>query len=172
MGYERDVIMSALAVDKTTVSRMISVTKRIPSTVIDAIGPAPGTGRNRWTDLASRFEENGKEEAWPALLDSKMFQEADSDARFGQVFELVLSGSVPAEKAGSGERAAVRHEVQQWGPSAENSRVISLTYNTRVATLSIDRRYAPNFGEFLLSQMDRLFAEYSAAKRQGVSEGG
>ena len=172
MGYERDVIMSALAVDKTTVSRMISVTKRIPSTVIDAIGPAPGTGRNRWTDLASRFEENGKEEAWPALLDSKMFQEADSDARFGQVFELVLSGSVPAEKAESGERAAVRHEVQQWGPSAENSRVVSLTYNTRVATLSIDRRYAPNFGEFLLSQMDRLFAKYSAVKRQGVSEGG
>jgi hypothetical protein len=61
--------------------------------------------------------------------------------------------------------------VQQWGPSAENSRIVSLTYITRVATLSIDRRFAPGFGEFLLSQMERLFGEYSAAKGRGAHNG-
>jgi ParB family chromosome partitioning protein len=172
LGYARDVIMSALAVDKTTVSRMISVTRRIPSAMIDAIGPAPGTGRDRWTDLATRFGEVGKEVAWSAVLESTMFQQADSDARFGHVLDLFLSGGAPAEKAGRGERPALRHEVQEWGPSAENGRVVSLTHNTRVATLSIDRRLAPDFGEFLLSRMDRLFAEYSAAKGQGASGGG
>jgi ParB family chromosome partitioning protein len=169
LGYRREVIMAALTVDKTTVSRMISVTRRIPPGVIDVIGPAPGTGRDRWTDLASRFAEDSGV-AYPALLESRLFQEADSDARFAQLFEFLLSGgNTSAEKASRGERIAPRDEVQQWGPSQDNSRVVSLTHNTRVATLAIDRRFAPGFGEFLLSQMDRLFAEYAAAKGPGTS---
>jgi hypothetical protein len=103
------------------------------------------------------------------LLESKMFQEADSDARFGHVFDLFLSGGAAAEQAGRGERAAPRDEMQQWGPSAQNRLVVRLTHNTRLATLSIDRRFAPGFGEFLLSRMDRLFAEYSAAHEHGPS---
>jgi ParB family chromosome partitioning protein len=172
LDYARDVIMASLAADKTIVSRLIAITRRIPAAVIDAIGPAPGVGRDRWTELANRFEEGGKDAAYSALLESKTFQEADSDERFGHVLDFFLSGGAPAEKAGRGERPALRHEVQEWGPSAEKGRVVSLTCNTRVATLSIDRRLAPDFGEFLLSRMDRLFAEYSAAKGQGGSGGG
>jgi len=170
LGYGREIIMSALAVDKTTVSRMISVTRRIPPAVIDAIGPAPGTGRDRWTDLANRFEEDGKGTGCSALLESKLFQEADSDTRFVHVLNFVLSGGgPPAEQAVRKERPVRRQEIQQWGPSVENSRIVSLTYNTRVATLSIDRHFAPGFGEFLLSRMDRLFDEYSSAREQDAN---
>jgi ParB family chromosome partitioning protein len=146
---------------------MISVTRRIPSAVVDLIGPAPGAGRDRWTELAPRFEEDSKEAACSALLDSKIFQEADSDTRFGHVFDLFLSRGAAPEKAGSGEQTAPRREILAWGPSAENGTVVSLTHNTRVTTLSIDRRVAPGFGEFLLSRMHSLFAEYSAGKRGG-----
>jgi ParB family chromosome partitioning protein len=162
LGYQRDVIMSALAADKTTVSRMISVTTRMPPAVIDAIGPAPGTGRDRWVDLASCFEKNGNGLAYSALLESTIFREADSDTRFGQFFDFVLSGGAGL-KSGNAKASAPRREVQQWGPSAENSRVVSLTHNARLATLAIDRRFAPGFGEFLLSRMNELFAEYSLA---------
>ena len=95
------------------------------------------------------------------MLERKAFREAGSDTRFGQVFNFVMSGSAGL-KSGTAKAAAPRREVQQWGPTAENSRVVSLTHNTRVATLAIDRRFAPGFGEFLLSRMDDLFAEYSA----------
>jgi ParB family chromosome partitioning protein len=166
LGYGREVIMSALAVDKTIVSRMISITRRIPAAVIDAIGPASGTGRDRWMELAARFEEGGKA-ACSALLESERFQEADSDARFGQVLDFFVSGDAAGQKAGRGERLAPRREIQQWGPSAKNGRVVRLTHNRRVAMLSIDQRSAPGFGEFLLSRMDRLFAEYTAAKGAG-----
>src|SRR5215472_5014215 len=87
LGYRRDVIMSALAVDKTIVSRLIAITSRIPAAVIEAIGPAPGAGRDRWTELANRFEKGVKDAAYSALLESKVFQEAGSDARFGCVFD-------------------------------------------------------------------------------------
>ena len=56
LDYSRDVVMSALAVDETTVSRMLSVATRIPSPVIEAIGPSPGIGRDRWVELAGYFE--------------------------------------------------------------------------------------------------------------------
>jgi ParB family transcriptional regulator, chromosome partitioning protein len=160
--------MSALAVDKTTVSRMISVTTRIPPSVIDAIGPAPGIGRDRWMDLAGWLEKDSKAAACAALMESKTFEESDSDARFSLVLDLFLSNDAPqADKPSRGERPALRREVQQWGPSTKNGRVVSLTHNTRVAMLSIDQRSAPGFGEFLLSRMDQLYAEYSTAKEQG-----
>jgi ParB family transcriptional regulator, chromosome partitioning protein len=169
-GYGRDVIMSALAVDKTTVSRMISVTRRIPPAVIDAIGPAPSTGRDRWTDLANRFEEGDKGKAYPVLLEKKAFQEADSDVRFGHVLDFILAdGMASAEMPGKGVRTAPRQEVQQWGPSAESSRIVSLTHNARIVTLSIDQRIAPGLGEFLLSRMDRLFAEYLSARESDAT---
>jgi hypothetical protein len=38
--------------------------------------------------------------------------------------------------------------------------VVVLTHNARASLMSIDRRVAPGFGEYLLSQMERLFAEY------------
>jgi hypothetical protein len=79
------------------------------------------------------------------------------------VFDFFVSGGAGAEKTGRGERTAPRQELQQWGPSADHSQVVSLTQNKRVETLLIDRRFAPGFGEFLLSRMDELFTEYSLA---------
>lgn len=170
MGYKRDVIMSALAVDKTWVSRMISIMKRIPQAVIDAIGPAPAAGRDRWMDLAAHFEESGKEAGYLPLVESKTFQEADSDARFVQVFEFALTGAVLPAKTGKSEGSASRRDVQQWGPSSGNRHVVSLTHNTRASMLSIDRRVAPGFGEFLLARMDSLFAEYAEAQGEAAGD--
>jgi ParB family chromosome partitioning protein len=169
MGYAREIVMSALTVDKTTASRMISVTTRIPAGVIDAIGPAPGAGRDRWAELAARFEQDGKAAACSALMRSKRFEDADSDARFGQVFELLVPGALALpQKPGRGGGARPRREIQQWGPSAESPRIVSLTHNTRVEVLSIDRRVARGFGEFLLSRMDSLFDEYSGKAGLGA----
>jgi ParB family transcriptional regulator, chromosome partitioning protein len=165
LGYGRDVVMSALALDKTLVSRMISVVRRIPQEVIDAIGPAPAAGRDRWMDLAARFAESGAAAACSSLLESRIFLEADSDARFVQVFDCALSrGAGTADKRKPENGQPRRREIRQWGPSSANGAVVSLMHTTRVDTLSIDRRIAAGFGEFLLARMDSLFAEYTKAQ--------
>jgi len=51
-GFGRETIMAAMCVDKTGLSRLISSAVRIPRDIIQAIGPAPKTGRDRWSDLA------------------------------------------------------------------------------------------------------------------------
>jgi ParB family chromosome partitioning protein len=161
LGYGRDMIMSALAVDKTTVSKMISVTTSIPNAVIEAIGPAPGTGRPRWLDLANMFVADGKKASLDGLLASETFRTAESDVRFDRVLQL-LAGNDDALAGdagkGRGPRRSSRHDEESWPP--EGNKVVVLTHNARASLMSIDRRAAPGFGEYLLSQMERLFAEY------------
>ena len=51
-SFSRDVIMSALGVDKAALSKMISVVRQIPVDLVEAIGAAPEVGRRRWMELA------------------------------------------------------------------------------------------------------------------------
>ncbi len=50
-GFSRDEIMDILAVDKTTISRMLGVVAAIPAPLIEAIGPAHDSGRRPWQML-------------------------------------------------------------------------------------------------------------------------
>ena len=56
-GFDRTVIMAALGVDKAALSKMISLTKRLPPKLIEAIGAAPATGRRRWEELADLLSD-------------------------------------------------------------------------------------------------------------------
>ncbi len=55
LDFDRETIMSAISADKTTVSKMLSVTKRIPAEGLSAIGAAKTTRRDRWHDLSIKF---------------------------------------------------------------------------------------------------------------------
>ena len=46
-GFERSVIIDALATDKGELSKLISVARAVPELVIEAIGPAPKAGRRQ-----------------------------------------------------------------------------------------------------------------------------
>jgi ParB family chromosome partitioning protein len=163
-GYDRETIMSALAVDKTSVSRMISVVTRIPAETVQAIGPAPATGRDRWVELAARFEPNKHLGGLSALLGSHVFKEAASDDRFNLVAEELTNRRLPMLRQSTG-----RKDIKSWsGP--DGRRVVDLTYKARSCQLTIDQRSAPGFGDYLLTQMERLFADYRAAHHQTDSD--
>lgn len=51
-GYDTQVIVDALGVDRYTVSRMIGVVERIPFAVIELIGAAHDVGRRPWKNLS------------------------------------------------------------------------------------------------------------------------
>ncbi len=54
-GYDRATAQAALSTDKTQLSRMLSVTEKVPEEVILAIGAAHGIGRDRWCLLAELY---------------------------------------------------------------------------------------------------------------------
>ncbi|WP_096788149.1 plasmid partitioning protein RepB [Rhodobacter sp. CZR27] len=91
-GYDRKAICDALAIDKTLISRMLSVAERVPLAVIESIGAAPGIGRDRWLALA---ELMASAEDDPDTLIGTMALTAagqTSDQRFEALFAY-LSGA-------------------------------------------------------------------------------
>jgi ParB family transcriptional regulator, chromosome partitioning protein len=81
LKFERQVICDALSIDKTVASRMLAVIDAIPEEVLQAVGPAPAAGRDRWLALAARAKDVPPDRLIAAA------QGADSDARFATLFE-------------------------------------------------------------------------------------
>lgn len=92
--FPRDVICSALNVDKTEVSRMISVATVLPDDLVELIGPAQKTGRRKWMDLAKNVAQlNWKFEKVRILETCREGKLVDSDQRF----DLVLRNLSPTQ---------------------------------------------------------------------------
>jgi ParB family chromosome partitioning protein len=167
-GYDRETIMSALSVDKTTISRLISVTSQLPEAVIDAIGAAPGTGRDRWLELCALFQNSAKDCTLDVLLRDPMFLNSSSDNRFLAVQEFLRrpdGGSAREEESASNSGLGLARRSGHWS-SSDGVKVAKVTSNARNFILNIDRRVAPHFGDYLLDEMNRLYEAYSKKHAQ------
>ena len=140
-GYTRKVICDALTIDKTLISRMISVAERVAPALIAAIGPAHGIGRDRWLDLAAKLE--GQDLA-PLL--AAVVPEAPSDARF----EAVMAAVTP-ERETPPAVALLGAADQVIGEQREGGRSL---------TLRLDRKATAGFETWLIAELPRLHAEW------------
>lgn len=154
--YGRDVIMQALSTDKATVSRLLLVCRRLPADVIEAVGPAPTAGRERWARLASAFARRAAERPIDPLLDAASFTDAPSDKRFMMLYKH-LTCTTPRPHSAH-ER---RHQEFRFGLS-----VATATVTDRAFVLRLDRALGHGFGEFLLTRLDGLFEDYAATARR------
>jgi ParB family chromosome partitioning protein len=157
-GYDRETIMSALSVDKTSVSRFISVASQIADAVIDAIGPAHGRGRDRWLELCALFQESGNDHIFDELFQEPTFRAAPSDGRFDAVLELLRR---PLHRPPSEAEALPGREQSCYWSTGNGLKVAKVRSTDRNFILTIDRRAAPDFGEYLLDEMERLYQAYS-----------
>ncbi len=89
-GYDRKVICAALHMDKTLISRMLSVADRIPEPLILAIGSAANIGRDRWLALAGLVETAGRDVTDLAVGES-------SDQRFESVMRGLEQPKTPRQ---------------------------------------------------------------------------
>ncbi|MFD1109562.1 plasmid partitioning protein RepB [Pseudoroseomonas ludipueritiae] len=160
-GYDRETIMLALSADKTTVSRLITVVQRIPAEVVEAIGPAPGTGRDRWVDLAAAFHQGQPPRDLARRLEGGAFRSAESDARFQQVLAW-LSEPEPARSIGEGEGARREREPARAWVHSSGARVMKIQSTERATTLAIDKAAAPGFDLFLLERMEDIYSRFLA----------
>jgi len=168
IGHDRETIMQSLNVDKTVVSRMISVALAIPSPVIEAIGSAPGVGRDRWLDLAAFFHGVEPNPALDVLIRSPGFLATSSDGRFDTIRAFFASpshkdGDVSEKAASQGPR--LRRQSRYWS-SADGKKVARISANDRAFVLAIDSRVAPDFGEYLLGELDQIYEAYSKARAE------
>ncbi|MDO5640871.1 MAG: plasmid partitioning protein RepB [Paracoccus sp. (in: a-proteobacteria)] len=102
MGFDRKVICEALSIDKTVISRMLTVTDALPAPVIRAIGSAPSAGRDRWLVLARLAQGQPPEALIAAAVGPR------SDTRFEAVLAALQlpKSAQPAPRALTGADGA------------------------------------------------------------------
>jgi len=146
-GFTRETIMSALSVDKSGLSRLISSAVKIPSDIIEAIGPAPKAGRDRWVELATRLEGAAAVEKARKAAGAVQFSALSSDERFSKIFE-VLTPEKPK---------AIRPTIWK---SEDGLRVASIRNDAKAVTVTIDKAVAADFGAYLVETIPEIYAAF------------
>ncbi|WP_134500182.1 plasmid partitioning protein RepB [Microvirga pakistanensis] len=158
-GYSRETLMAALSVDKTALSKLISSVARIPRDIIEAIGPAPALGRNRWVALASKFDADKQAAAIVRrALASPEFAALDTDQRFEAVEQALQEPRAKPKAAG---KTIV---------SGSGRKVGRISQSGRDLKISIDKKFDAAFAEFLVSKLPSLADEFAAAREEGTSD--
>ncbi|MGO4450355.1 plasmid partitioning protein RepB [Phyllobacterium sp. TAF24] len=145
-GFNRETIMSSLGVDKAALSRMIALVKRIPSPLIEAIGPAPAFGRQRWAEIADMLEDKSKRARALKHIDDADFLAAKSDARFQIIFDLM---KITKDKP----------RVTAW-TAPDGTSPAKIKETDAALSIAFDKRIGSQFGAFVERKLLTLFEEF------------
>lgn len=154
--FRRETIMAAMSLYKSDLSNMLSVVERIPSDIIDAIGAAPGVGRRGWIELADYLAKGGVAGVVRQTAISKEVQALTSDEQF----KRVLSSIKP-------RKSQTKTEI--WASSKGKTLAKVISADDKVS-LTIDRREAPDFANFVLGRLQELFREFQAEKQNQLDD--
>jgi len=158
MGQRKETIKSALTIDDTLLSRMLSVADTVPAPVIEAIGAAKSVGRDRWEELKKQVGQPASAEAAILIVKSEEFRSKDAADRFNYLLaQLKLAGRKPRKSARG------RVESASWEP--EDKTVAANYRNTGNSfSLSLKSKNAGEFGRYLSSNLDSLYRAFREAK--------
>lgn len=152
-GFERPVIMDALATDKTELSKMLGVARAVPRDLAERIGPAPATGRRRWLELAELLRDDRKLKAAQSLAAESDFPNSDSDTRFARVL---------AKSAGRQRTLPKKPTIWK---TPDGRPLVRITHDAKTTTLTISQKDEPRFGAYVLEQLDELYRSFKAQAR-------
>ena len=153
-GHSREIIMAALMVDKTELSRLISVRRSVPDYIVSSIGPAPKAGRGRWVALAKQLERHDAQLRAQQLVAEAAFSNASSDDRFLRLFAVL------------GERRSSTTAVAGSWTAPDGAQIARVDRTKISLQLTFNERLAPEFGDFVLNKLASL---YDAYRRERVS---
>jgi ParB family chromosome partitioning protein len=109
LGHSKETAKSALTVDDTLLSRMLSVAQVIPDAVIDALGPSKGIGRDRWEELKKLVQRPSSAEAAIRYVKSEGFLQSDPARQFSN-FAVRTQAEARAQRLGSEAGLAVERQ--------------------------------------------------------------
>ncbi len=156
LHYDNDstIVMTALSVDKATLSKMMSVAN-MPRDILDAIGGAKLPGRDRWYELKLLLEKPANLARLREILAATDLAGLNGDARFAFVIDALT------RKKASGY--ARPPKKSKWVPKDKSvARAVSaeIRNDGKSYTLALKARDGVGFGEFIADSLDDLYAEY------------
>lgn len=159
-GYERRIVCDALSIDKTVISRMLSIAERIPAAVIEAVGAAPGVGRDRWLAFAELFAGDPPDlEDVQAML---AVAGAGPDGRFEALEAWLRKRARPA--ALRTVRPASRAETLR---AADGRPLAALTRRKGTLTLTLKTAGLEGFDDWLAQNLVALHETWRKTAKDG-----
>lgn len=158
LNYDSDnkTVLLALSIDRATLSKMLSVSN-IPADILDVVGGAKAPGRDRWYELRQLLEVPKNIERLRIELGSVDLDGLDSDARFNLVFDLLKRKKT----------AGVVRQTKQsrWG-AQDRSVIADIRTDGKKYTLALKAKDAVDFGDYLTSQLDALYAAFRDSQQK------
>ena len=150
LAYERATIQAALSVDAPMLTRMLSVSGRVPAEITNAIGAAKSVGRDRWTELAQQIERPSTLELARILVNDQAFLSLESDARFEFLARGIKKATKPAKRPSNASEwraddSSVRAEFKGSGKSY---------------SIALKANDAARFGRFIAENLGRFHQEF------------
>jgi ParB family chromosome partitioning protein len=153
MGQSKETIKSALTVDDTLLSRMISVAETVPSAVLDAIGAAKTVGRDRWEELKKLVAQPANAEFAKRVAQSDELMSRNGADRFNYLLaQLKATRNTTKKKVKSAS----------WSPQ---DKLVNASYSNtgKTFSLSLKSKNAGDFGQFISSNLDSLYQAFKEA---------
>lgn len=163
LGHDRETIQSALAIDAPMLTRMLSVTKRIPDAVIRAIGAAKGVGRDRWLELTLLVEKPANLAKAEDLVETEQFKSAATDDRFNLLFNFLKTFGKPKKGLGASPRG------KSWA-LAGKSVSVTTKETGKAFTLALKAKDASRFGAYLSENLEQLYRAFRELEEQQTGD--
>lgn len=161
-GMTKEVAKTALTVDDTLLSRMLSVADTVPEVVLEAIGAGKGIGRDRWEELKKLILFPANTAKAVAFVSTQEFGEAQGS---GEGFNLLVAHLKPSKKLGKPKAGGA---PQSWA-RPDKSLVVSARSKPKGFSFDLSEKDAKPFGEWITENLDDL---YEAFRKSQNSEAG
>ncbi len=155
-GMTKEIVKSALTIDDTLLSRMLSVVDAMPVTVLDAVGASKGIGRDRWEELKKLVQFAANAAKAIQFVGSDEFKVSNQEG-----FNLLLSHLKSSKKPKAPKRMLAQGA---WIPV---DKLVSVTSRSKPKGFSLDltEKDAKPFGEWISNNLESLYEAFRQSKK-------
>ncbi|ANV25412.1 MULTISPECIES: plasmid partitioning protein RepB [Hyphomicrobiales] len=151
--FSREIVIAAMSIDKSNLSKMLLLVDALPSELIDAIGAAPGVGRPSWQQLAELVEKAASPSDAIKFAASAEVQTLPSADRF-----KALIGHLKPRRIARG--------LPDVMSTPDGDRLAQVTQSKSKLEITIDRKATPDFAAFVLEHLPALYQAHRAKHQQ------
>lgn len=159
-GFGKDVAMAALTIDATLLSRMLSISQKIPATITEAIGPAKTVGRDRWEELKKIIVLPVNSKKAESLVATDEFKTASSDVRFELILEMLKTQEVNSRR--TKEKTS---KTGKWEAGEGRIKVLT-SQSPKTFNISLKSTDAVGFGDYLSKSLEGLYRTFREQKNE------
>lgn len=161
LGHTKETAKSALTVDDTLLSRMLSVAEVVPSIVISALGASKGVGRDRWEELKKLVLSPKNAETAKAIVTSPDFIDTDAAEQFNLLLQRLHTQ--PARKPAT--------QMTAW--SSPDKRVAAkVSVKGKSVNIALSSSQSAGFGIWLSEHLDDFYRDWQQAQAGKVGHQG